>query len=115
MLVFFPRQREHSPNLVFLTSLSKDCGFFSRNACSCVKHFLSVIHNPMRAVFRENNQIQPGQTLFDPTNHLSDIATIFQHLILSVESRHLIINYRYTHSIWAATNISMSHIMFLIF
>ncbi|EJB30322.1 hypothetical protein HPNQ4099_0491 [Helicobacter pylori NQ4099] len=32
-----------------------------------------------------------------------------------MESRHLIINYRYTHSIGAATNISMSHVMFLIF
>ncbi|EJB88692.1 putative membrane protein [Helicobacter pylori Hp H-10] len=32
-----------------------------------------------------------------------------------MESRHLIINYRYAHSIGAATNISMSHVMFLIF
>ncbi|EJB49577.1 putative membrane protein [Helicobacter pylori Hp A-20] len=32
-----------------------------------------------------------------------------------MESRHLIIDYRYAHGIGATTNISMSHVMFLIF
>ncbi len=109
VLVLLAGQGEHAPNARCSASLRENSGLFAGNRRRCSVHFVVVIHDAHRAVFRKYNQIHARQTLFHADDHIRNFTRVLQNLLLGVQTWNFIVDYRYPYRICAARNVPMSH------
>ena len=107
ILVTLAGKREHAPDLRFLAGLGEDFGFVARNRRSRLIHLLRVVHDPVGAVFGEDDEVHPRQADFHALNHLGDIVGIRQNLLFGVETRHLVVHDGYADRVVAARDITV--------
>src|SRR5579883_6905 len=102
-------EREHTPDLRLAAGLGEDLGLFAGHGRRGVVHLLLVVHDPVRAVFREDHEIHSGQADLHALQHLGDVAGIVQDLLLGVEPRHLVVDDGHADGVVAAGNIAVKH------
>ena len=70
-------------------------------------HLLGVVHDPVRAVLGEDDQIHAGQADLHALDHLADLAGVVEHFLLGVQARHLVVDDRDADGVVTARNISV--------
>ena len=110
LLVTLTCKREYAPNIRFAASGRENLSLITGNSRRGFVHLFRVIHNAVRRVLRENNQVHTRQTLFHAHQHFANLVCVVQHLSFRMKSRHLVVNYRHPNAVFATRNITVSHV-----
>src|SRR5262249_16336625 len=108
-LVPLAGQREDSPGLVALARLGEDVGDIAGDGDGRVHHLLVVVHDAVRAVFGEDDEVHAGQADLHAVDHLGDILGVGDHFLHGVQARHLVIDYGDADGVLAAGDVSVKH------
>ena len=77
-------QREYAPNVRLLTSFRKDRSFFPWDLRRSLIHLLLVIHDAVRGVFGEYDEIHTWQAEFHSLDHLGNVVGVCEDLFTCV-------------------------------
>ena len=110
LLVPLAGEREDAPGPVALRQASaKIVGLLAGDRRGGLHHLLGVVHDAVRAVLGEDDQVHAGQADLHAVDHLGDVAGVVEHLFLGVQARHLVVDDRDADGVVAAGNVAVKH------
>ena len=72
---------------------------------------LNEIHEKVKELNRENNQIHAGQAGLHADHHVGDFPRVRQHLFAGVQAWHLVVDDSNADGVVAAGNIAVKHVV----
>ena len=89
--VVLTRQREDSPDFVVGTGAGEDFNLRTVDRRGQV-HPLRRVES-LRAVFREDDEVEPGEPPLRSPDHLSDLLAVLQDVLLRFTDGYLVVDY----------------------
>ena len=112
VFVLFARQAEDAPRLRLLARRAERVGLGPRDRRRRREHLGLVVHDALRRVLREDDQVHAGQPLLRADDEVADPLDILHHVLLRVEPRHLVLEDADTDSVRRRGDITMArHIL----
>src|SRR5262249_26333595 len=109
LLVPLAGKREDAPGPIAPARLGEDLRLLTGDLRRGVHHLLAIVHDAVRAVLGENDDVQPWQADLHAVDHAGDIASVVENLRPGVQAGHLVVDHRDADRVVAAGDVAVKH------
>src|SRR5262249_15573206 len=89
--------------------LGEDGRFLAGDLRGRVHHLPTVVHDAMRAVLREDDEVHAGQADLHAVDHASDVAGVVENFCPRVQTRHLVVDHCDADGVLTAGDVAVKH------
>mmetsp|Transcript_47660 Transcript_47660/g.115704 ORF Transcript_47660/g.115704 Transcript_47660/m.115704 type:complete len:238 (+) Transcript_47660:624-1337(+) len=107
LLVLLPRKAEDAPDLALLASLGQLVRLWAGNLDGRRHALVLVVHDAVRRVLGEDDEVHAGQALLGALNELAYAVDVLVDLLQVVQPGHLVLEHAGPDGVWRRANVSV--------